>query len=277
MRRGFERYRAGIPDAAASAAGASRRGASLGAAVLPAMALGAALLLAAAAPAAAQTSAAGEAPGGPSIVVTGTGEAAAKPDRALVNFTVLRTADTARAALDAANVAMADVAKGMRALGIEDRDLQTSGFSISPQYRYDNGKEGGQEPPTLVGYEVRNSLTVRVRDLKRLGEILDRAVSLGVNQGGDISFEVSEPTQAQNEARREAVADARQTAEVFAKAAGVTLGAVRAISDEQGSSPPVPLARSSMKLMSAQASSVPVETGETSFTASVRMVFGIDR
>ena len=240
-------------------------------------ALAGALLLAPAAPAAAQASSPGEASRGPSIVVTGTGAAAAKPDRALVGFTVLRTAETARAALDVANAAMADVGKGMRALGIEDRDLQTSGFSISPQYRYDDGKGGRQEPPTLVGYEVRNSLMVRVRDLKRLGEILDRAVSLGVNQGGDISFEVSEPAQARAEARRKAVADARATAEVLAEAAGVTLGAVREITDEQGASPPVPLARSSMKLMSAEASSVPVETGESSFTASVRMVFGIGR
>ncbi|MEF2552480.1 SIMPL domain-containing protein [Aurantimonas sp. A2-1-M11] len=209
------------------------------------------------------------------IVVTGTGEARAAPDIAMTNFTVLRSAETAREALDAANAAMREVTAGIRALDIADRDLQTSGFSIAPQYRYDNNGDGTQKPPELVAYEVRNSLTVRVRDIARLGEILDRAVTLGVNQGGEISFDVADPQDTRNAARREAVADAMATATILAEAAGVTLGAVREISESAGEMPPQPMARS-MKMMAAEAApSVPVEAGENSFSASVRMVFAI--
>ena len=211
------------------------------------------------------------------IEVTGTGEARAKPDQATASFTVLRSAETARAALDAANAAMASVTAGMREAGAKDRDLQTSGFSVSPQYRYDqNRNDGTQEPPKIIGYEVRNTLTVTIRDIAKVGEILDQAVSLGVNQGGDISFGLSDPKKTRDAARRNAIVDAKATAALYAEAAGVTLGAVREISEGGGITPlPVPMARS-MKMMSAVAApSVPVEVGENTYSASVRMVFDI--
>lgn len=210
----------------------------------------------------------------PTIAVTGTGEARARPDQALATFTVLRTAETARAALDQANTAMRDVSDGMRDLGAEDRDLQTSGFSINPQYRYDN-TEGNQQPPTIVGYEVRNTLTVRVRDLARLGEFLDQAVTLGVNQGGEIRFDLAEPRVIEDEARKDAVADAMATARLIAEAAGVTLGPVREIRENVGMAPP-PMPFAAMEMRTADAAkSVPVEAGENSFHASVSMVFAI--
>ncbi|NDV85415.1 DUF541 domain-containing protein [Aurantimonas aggregata] len=210
----------------------------------------------------------------PTITVTGTGEASARPDQALATFTVLRTAETARAALDQANEAMREVSGGMRELGAEDRDLQTSGFSINPQYRYDN-TEGSQQPPTIVGYEVRNTLTVRVRDLARLGEILDQAVTLGVNQGGEIRFDLAEPGPVEDAALKDAVADATATARLIAEAAGVTLGTVRQIHENVGMAPPpMPFATMKMRANGA-AESVPVEAGENSFNASVSMVFAI--
>ena len=211
------------------------------------------------------------------IEVTGLGEASAKPDRATATFTVLRTGETARAALDAANKAMSAVAAGMREAGAADRDLQTSGFSIAPQYRYQqNQNDGTQEPPTIVGYEVRNTLTVNIRDIAKVGEVLDRAVTLGVNQGGDISFDIADPKATLEAARRAAIADARATADLYAGAAGVTLGAVRSIGESSDLTPlPVPMPRS-MKLMAADSGgNVPVEAGETSFRARVRMVFDI--
>jgi uncharacterized protein YggE len=213
-------------------------------------------------------------PAAPSITVTGTGEARGRPDQALATFTVLRTAETARAALDQANAAMREVSDGMRDLGAEDRDLQTSGFSINPQYRYDNS-EGNQQPPTIVGYEVRNTLTVRVRDLSRLGEILDRAVTLGVNQGGEISFDLAEPQAVEDAALKDAVADAMATARLMAEAAGVTLGPVREMREIVGMAPP-PRPFAAMEMRAADAAkSVPVEAGENSVQASVSMVFDI--
>lgn len=210
------------------------------------------------------------------ITTTGSGEASGAPDEASTRFTVLRSAETARKALDDANKAMGEVIASMKELGIEGRDLQTSGFSISPQYQYDNDRsDGSQNPPKIVGYEVRNSLTVKSRDIARIGEILDKAVTLGVNEGGDISFEVADPKPLRDEARRKAVADATATAKLLAEAAGVKLGEVREIDVVGGELPPVPMARS-MKMMAAEpAPAVPVETGESTMTANVRMVFTI--
>ena len=117
------------------------------------------------------------------IVVLGEGEAAVAPDMALLSLSVMREAMSAREALDANNKAMAEVIAAMKASGVADRDLQTAGVQISPRYDYVNKPNGTQEAK-LAAYQVTNTLSVRVRDLARTGEILDKSVSLGVNQGG---------------------------------------------------------------------------------------------
>ena len=207
------------------------------------------------------------------IAVRGEGQATAAPDVATLNLTVLRVADTARAALDQSNEAATAVLEAMDAFAVEPRDRQTSGFTIIPQYRYENREDGTSVPPQIVGYEARNSLTVRVRDLAQIGEILDRAVSLGVNQGGDIAFGVEDPTALRNDARRQAVERARDSAEAIAQAAGVTLGRVVRVSDlvEGGVGLPVP----QMRAMAADTASVPIATGESEVSAHVLVVFAI--
>src|SRR5690606_35124359 len=132
---------------------------------------------------------------------------------------------TARAALDAANEATAAVLAALKEEGIAERDLQTSGFSVQPDYAYPQ-PSGPAEAPRISGYRVTNSVTARVRDLDSVGGVIDRAVTLGVNQGGDIVFGNADPKQPLAEARRQAVADARSRAEVLAEAAGVGLGNV---------------------------------------------------
>ena len=210
------------------------------------------------------------------ITVTGVGEASAKPDIAVTELTVLRNAETARAALDDANKAMGEVVDAMKALKIESRDLQTSGFSINPQYRYDQKPDGTQAPPVLVGYEVRNTLSVRIRDIAAVGTLLDKAVSLGVNQGGDITFTLSDPAPVRTAARQDAVKDATATAKTLAEAAGVTLGPVVSINAGENEAPPMPMPMARMALAAAPMDkSVPVEAGENTVRASVRMVFEI--
>ncbi|WP_102958011.1 SIMPL domain-containing protein [Mangrovicella endophytica] len=231
--------------------------------------------LAAAVPAFAQSPVAPTAAEPPRITVTGTGEANAAPDLALTQFTVLRTAKTAREALDAANAAMAEVTAAMKDLGIEARDLQTSGFTISPQYRYEEPKNGVQNPPEIVGYEVRNTLALRVRKIGDIGAVLDKAVTLGVNQGGDISFDIDDPAALRSKARTAAVTDAKETARILAEAAGVKLGKIIEINDEADMPMPVPMAARSMKMEAQMADAVPVEAGESTINARVRVVFEI--
>ncbi|MGA9575090.1 MAG: SIMPL domain-containing protein, partial [Lysobacterales bacterium] len=145
----------------------------------------------------------------PRILVSGEGSAELAPDMAVLTLTVTRQAETARAALDENSTAMSDVQTAMKAAGIEARDLQTSGFSIQPNYFYPSQKTSGErEPPRITGYTVRNSLTVRVRDISAVGKILDKSVSLGVNEGGNITFTNADPSAAITQARTRAVKNA---------------------------------------------------------------------
>jgi len=207
----------------------------------------------------------------PIVAVTGEGEASVKPDMALVTLAVMREADTARAALDQTNEAMAAVIAAMKEAGIAERDLQTSGLSIQPHYVYPQNNDGSQQP-RLVGYQVSNSLNVRVRDLGSIGEIVDRSVTLGVNQGGQIIFGNDDPSATRSEARRKAVEDAIAKARELAQAAGVSLGPIREISEQSSAQPPMPIGGRIMR-MEAKADAVPVEAGENTYRVEVNVTF----
>lgn len=213
----------------------------------------------------------------PRIMVSGEGTAALAPDMAVLTLTVTREADTARAALDANSEAMAKVLAEMTAEGIADRDLQTSNFSIEPKYTYPKSSSSGQpEAPKIVGYTVRNSLTVRVRDLARVGEILDKSVTLGVNQGGQISFTNDDPSSALTEARTAAMQEAIGKAQTLAEAAGVGVGKVIEISENSYRPQPLPLARARMQMAEA-AEEVPVAAGENVYSVTVTVSFAIEQ
>jgi uncharacterized protein YggE len=205
----------------------------------------------------------------PRIVVTGEGEAALAPDLALLTLSVMREAKTARAALDANNDAMAAVIAAMKSSGIGERDLQTAGIQISPRYNYTNKPDGSQEAE-LVAYQVTNTLSVRIRDIDKTGDILDKAVSLGVNQGGGISFSNDDPSAAVTEARKKAVANAMAKARTLAEAAGVGIGRVLEINDQTFAPAPLPI---NAKAFDAARASVPVQAGENSYTAQVTVTF----
>ncbi|MCB1382893.1 MAG: SIMPL domain-containing protein [Notoacmeibacter sp.] len=211
----------------------------------------------------------------PRIMVTGTGQAALAPDLAILSLTVMREGETAREALDANNAAMGDVLKAMKAEGIADRDLQTSGFSISPRYVYPKASDGGDQTPRIVSYQVANNLTVRVRDIAKVGTVLDKSVTLGVNQGGSVSFGNDDTTAALAEAREKAMADAIAKAGTLAKAAGVKTGKVLEITENVNFARPEPLART--MAMKAEADAVPLAAGENTYTVTVNVTFAIDQ
>jgi uncharacterized protein YggE len=207
------------------------------------------------------------------ISVSGEGRSATAPDMAILSFSVVNDAKTAREALDANNKTMADVLKALKDGGIADRDLQTSGFSINPQYQYPDNSDGGNKPPVLIGYQVGNSLTIRIRDLPKLGAIIDQAVTLGVNQGGSIQFTNDKPDDVLTEARKAAVADAIAKAKVLSEAAGVSLGRIVEISENAQRPEPMPMMRAMAKEYAADA--VPVATGENSYSVNVNVIFAI--
>ncbi len=208
------------------------------------------------------------------IVVTGEGSAAVAPDMAVLNLSVMREAPTAREALSANSEAMAKVVAAMKRFAIEDRDLQTSGFNIQPRYVYSPKNNGGQSRK-LTGYTVRNSLTVRVRDIERVGEVLDTSVTLGVNEGGSVTFTNADPSDVIREARIAAVKDARDKAQTLAQAADVRLGPLQEMSEQSHNPGPMPVMRAEMS-MAARDGAVPIAQGENSYQVQVHLTFAID-
>ncbi|MGO8065159.1 SIMPL domain-containing protein [Rhizobium leguminosarum] len=231
-----------------------------------------ALPLAAAAPAFAQEAK----PREPVISVTGDGESSVAPDMAIVNLAVVKQAKTAREALDENNKAMNEVLAALKSGGIAERDLQTSGFSIQPQYNYPQPVDGQQQQPQLIGYQTINSVTVRLRDLAKLGAVIDQSVTLGINQGGDIQFTKEKPDAAIEEARKAAVADAVKRAKTLSEAAGVKLGRILEINENVPRAMPQPVYRATM-MKEASDAAVPVQGGENNYNVSVTVTFAIEQ
>jgi uncharacterized protein len=211
-------------------------------------------------PAGAQTSA-GVA-GMRQITVQGHGEASGRPDTATVQIGVETEAATSAEALAQNNTQAQAIIQKLKDLGVAEQDIQTSNFSISPAY----GEDGRQ----VTGYRVSNMVTVTIRDLDAAGALLDQVVEAGANSVYGISFSVAEPTELLNQAREQAVADARARAEVLARAAGGAVGQVLVVSDSAAPQPfPMPVVRAE----AAQADSVPLQPGQQLFGADVYVTF----
>lgn len=211
------------------------------------------------------------------ISVTGVGIINAAPDMATINLTVLREAETAKSALSDNNSAMNDILYAMKEFGIEDKDLQTSNFSIHPRYIYPNNNNQIKSP-RIVAYRVSNSLAIRIRDLARVGEILDKSVTLGVNEGGNISFGNSDPKPLQMQARAEAMKSAIEKANVLTQAAGIEIGSIRQISEQSFTPSPQPMLRGQVaKMAMAESDAVPIASGENTYRITVNVTFELDQ
>src|SRR5450631_954152 len=166
------------------------------------------------------------------VTVTGEATVAAAPDAAVIRLGVSSQGKTARAASDANAKEMAVVLAAIKESGVADRDIQTTSLSLQPQY---DPKQTGAA--RLVGFQVNNQVTIKIRDIGRLSAVLDRAIAAGANEMSGIEFVVSEQVRLLDQARTAAVADARRKAELYANAAGMKVGRVMAIAEE-GSVPP---------------------------------------
>lgn len=208
------------------------------------------------------------------ISIEGRGEAVSAPDTAFVNAGVTTTAKTAREALTDNTKAMADLVAALKTAGVGAADIQTSGFSVNPQYFYpDRTADGGQQPPTITGYQVQNGVNVRVRNIADLGGILDQIVTVGANTINGVSFSVDDPKALLDEARKAAFADAESRARIYADAAGVGLGDILTITEQpQGGGMPRPYA---MKAMAADSAPVPVEAGQLTYDVAVSVQWAI--
>ncbi|SHM26755.1 SIMPL domain-containing protein [Roseibium suaedae] len=204
------------------------------------------------------------------ISITGQGKVSMAPDMAVVTTRVVTPAKTAPEALDLNTKAMSDVIAKIKEAGIEPKDIQTSGFSIFP--RYEQQKERSNEPPAIAGYEVANGVTVNIRDLAKLGTILNTVVQSGANEVNGISFQISDADVKMDDARKAAVENAKARASLYAEAAGVKLGKILSIS-ESGGAMPQPIYMRAEKMAFASDAPVPMEAGQETLSASVNIVW----
>ncbi|WP_172789389.1 MULTISPECIES: SIMPL domain-containing protein [Bradyrhizobium] len=201
------------------------------------------------------------------ITVSGEASVSAAPDLAQIDAGVASDAKTAKEASDANNAAMGKVLLALKGAGIAEKDYQTSRLSLQPQYG--QNKSTGTSP--VVGFRASNRVTVKIRDVTKVAGIIDTLVAAGANDIGNISFEVTQASKLLDDAREQAVADARRKAEIYAKATGVTLGAPLSVS-EGGAPVPLFKARMAPAPMAAPAAVAP---GEETLTVTVNVSWAI--
>jgi uncharacterized protein YggE len=164
------------------------------------------------------------------ITVVGTAAVTRVPDTARVSVGVGVTRSTVKAARDAAAKSMTAIIAGIKALGIDEKDIKTTGIDLSPQY-------SNSSTPKITGYRMSEQLQVTVRDMAKAGDVVDTATAKGANEVNGLWFEVGDPVSAMDEARAAAIAQARTSAQKMASAAGVSLGGVVSISESVASNP----------------------------------------
>jgi hypothetical protein len=203
------------------------------------------------------------------ISVTGKGEVPLTPDIARITIGVRTQGVDVAEAVASNNTQAQEVVEALQEMGVAERDIQTSNFSIYPQQQYD---ERGQVIDTT--FVVENTVYVTVRELESLGDLLDVAVGLGANSIYGIQFDVEEKGGAVSEARQVAVEDARAQAQELAEAAGVQLGDIQSISAI--SSYPGPIFDGRGAAAEQAASTVPISPGQLIITAEVSVVYEIE-
>lgn len=208
------------------------------------------------------------------ITVTGNGRVDVAPDMATLGIGVTTEGDTAKAAMDANSTALAAAIDRLKASGVAERDIQTSGLNLGP--RYDSGRTNPDGSARISGFVASNTVTVRIRALETLGPVLDAVVTDGANTLGGVNFGLQDIDPVMDNARKDAVADARRKAELYAGAAGVKLGEVVSISEQSGYQPPMPMAMAEASFDKRGGAPVPIQGGEVSVTADVTIVYGLE-
>ena len=233
-------------------------------AVIGALMLGA---IAWTAPAAAQQASITQTIAGTRLDISATGEVTRVPDVAIISAGVVTHSSTATGAIQEAADRMQRVSAALKRAGIDDRDIQTGSISLNAEYRYPENQS-----PQLTGYTASNTLTIRFRDIRNSGKILDALVAQGANQISGPNLTVDKPESALDEARANAIATARARAELYARSLGMRVVRVVAVSESGGYAvPPAPPPMPMMARM--DAAQTKIEPGEQKLQVSVAVTF----
>lgn len=207
------------------------------------------------------------------ITVSAEGKITTRPDIALVNLAVVAKGNTVKAVTKEGNEKMTNVIDAMKKLGIEDKDITSSQYSLYPNYSYEANRA-----PKITGYTLNQEIKVKIRDLTKVEDVLDTGITSGANQVGQLSFDVDDMTKVKKEARQKAFDAAKEKAQEMADAAGVNLGRVVTFSEGGGYAPSM-YANYAMesKLLSAEDSISPtIQPGSKELNLSVSVTYEIE-
>ncbi len=206
------------------------------------------------------------------VSFSATGKVLAKPDVAVVNLTILTDSSTSKTAQDENNEKSNKLNEFLRNQGIEDKDIKTVGYNIYPQYTYPQyGKA------TISGYQVNNTTEIKIRDLSKVSQILDGAITAGANQVNQLTFKVDDPDKLKAEARERAVTDAKDKAKTLEKQVGIKLGKILNFVESSGDYYPIATYDYAYAKggIGGGGSGPSVESGENEITVTVSLTYQI--
>ncbi|QGZ96264.1 SIMPL domain-containing protein [Terricaulis silvestris] len=200
------------------------------------------------------------------LSVSAEGLSEGRPDMAIINLGVTTEGQTAAAALAENARRMTALTAALRRAGIAERDIQTSNVSVYPQQQYVEGQQ-----PRITGYQANNTVTAKVRAIDNTGRVIDAAVGAGGNTVNGVSFTYQDPDAQLDVARRDAIAEARRRAELYANALNMRVVRIVAVQEGGGFSPPMPMMMARME--GADAQSTPISPGQIETRVSVSVTF----
>ena len=210
-----------------------------------------------------------EVPRSTMLQISAEGTSEARPDLATINLGVTTEGQTAQAALQENARRMTALNAALRRAGITERDIQTSNVSVYPQQQYREG-----QTPLITGYQANNTVNVRVRNVNNLGRVIDAVVAAGGNTVNGVSFSHQDPEAQLDIARRDAIADARRRADLYASALNMRVVGILAVTEGGGYAPPMPMPMERMAM--ANDASTPIAPGEIETRVSVGVTFELN-
>src|SRR5690349_3568262 len=203
------------------------------------------------------------------ITVTGTGTVVVSPDIADVRLGVVVTKPTVKAARETAAEAMTRVIAALKKLGISDKDIQTTTVSLQPAYDYSTQAN----PPKITGYTLANGVVVTVRNIDQTGDVIDDSLAAGATSLDGVSFRVDDPAKAQQQARTDAMNQAKASADTLAKAAGVSITGVATISEASAPVPYPVFYGGAAAAPAADSVKTPIQPGTSDVTITVTVAY----
>lgn len=208
---------------------------------------------------------------GTRLDISATGESKRVPDIAAISAGVVTQSPDASAALSANAARMSRVIAALKRAGVAERDIATSQISLNPQYRY-----GENVPPTITGYQAQNTVTVRFRDVRKSGAILDALVAEGANTINGPNLMLDQPQAAEDEARVDAIGKARARATLYAEAAGLRVKRILTITEGGGYQPGPPMQMRMRQQAGESAADTSISPGEQTISVTVTVSFELE-